>query len=769
MGTQNYTIRLLVTIFTCLGLVLCTPVPSVRAQAQTKSVVPNAQPSVDGDWPRGYETPSGGMIVVYQPQIANWENQKRMAAYAAVSFQAKDAKKFAMGTLKIEADTQVALDDRLVSFASMQIAEVNFPALRKEDTKEVVTEIMKAIPKEDRVIALDRVLAAIDKSQITPKNTEGIKADPPNVFFSTAPARLMLFDDEPIWSPIKGNSLRFAVNTNWDLFQDGEAGPFYLRDEDTWLKATDLKGTWTPAGKLPDSFLRLPDADWGDVKMALPGKTIPAGKAPAVFVCYEPAEMIVLDGTPKYKRVEGTGLLWVSNTESDIFRLGPTGPFYYLVTGRWFSATDPKGPWTFATPTLPNDFKNIPKEHPRSRVLASVPGTAEAMEAVLLAQVPQTARVNIKQVKAPEVVYQGKPQFQPIESTSLERAINTDKSIIKVGDLHFMCFQGVWFVAKSPDGPWVVATSVPKEIYTIPPGSPVYNVTYVTVADYDDDWAEFVCAAGYTGMMVAWGCAVWGTGYYYPPYVWHGGVYPIYYPHPVTYGCSAGYNPWTGRYGWAAGAYGPYGGVGAGAVYNPRTGTYARGGVAYGPYGAAGAAQAWNPRTGGYASTRQGVNPYRSWGSTYVQRGDDWASTKRYTSKVTGDTTRITRTDQGVAITHRGGPGDNAAIVRGEGGEIYAGKDGNIYHREDGHWQKYDGAGSAATRSAKAPARTVAQPIDRATTDQLDRDFRARAEGAQRTREFSRARSSGLLGGSRSGLGGDGLSRGGFGGGRGRR
>ncbi len=395
------------------------------------------------------------------------------------------------------------------------------------------------------------------------------------------------------------------------------------------------------------------------------------------------------------------------------------------------------------------------------------------METVLLAQIPQTARVNIKKVKAPEVVYQDKPQFEPIEKTSLQRAVNTDKDIIKVGDLYYMCFQGVWFMAKSPNGPWEVTTSVAKEIYTIPASSPAYPVTYVTVVDDNDDWAEFVCAAGYTGMMIAWGCAVWGTGYHYPPYVWHGGFCPIYYPRPVTYGCAAWYNPWTGRYGWAGGAYGPYGGVGAGAVYNPRTGTYARGGVAYGPHGAAGAARAWTPRTSTYASTRQGANPYGSWGSTYVQRGDDWASTKRYTNKVAGDTTRVTRTDLGTVITHRGGPGDNAAVVKGPGGDVYAGKDGNVYHKQDGNWQKYDSAGSTA-----AQTRAAAQPLDRSTTEQLDRDSMARTEGVQRTRDFSDYRSGGgasrdvgsfRSSGSRLRSGGGGGLGGGRGGGLGRR
>ena len=112
-------------------------------------------------------------------------------------------------------------------------------------------------------------------------------------------------------------------------------------------------------------------------------------------------------------------LLWAHNTDSDVFRLGKNGRVYYLVAGRWFSAPDFQGPWTFATPTLPADFARIPVEHARSRVLASVPGTPQAAEAVVLAQLPQTATVDRRQLKAPDVRYQGEPQFVRIESTAV--------------------------------------------------------------------------------------------------------------------------------------------------------------------------------------------------------------------------------------------------------------------------------------------------------------------------------------------------------------
>ena len=115
--------------------------------------------------------------------------------------------------------------------------------------------------------------------------------------------------------------------------------------------------------------------------------------------------------------------------------------------------------------------------------------------------------------------------------------------------------------------------------------------------------------------MVAWGCAVWGSGYYYPPYVWYGGGYPIYRPFYPTYGYSAWYNPWTGSYGRGAAVYGPYGGAGVGARYNPATGTYARGAAAWGPYGGAAVGSGYNARTGTYARGGVAAGPYGARGA----------------------------------------------------------------------------------------------------------------------------------------------------------
>jgi hypothetical protein len=302
---------------------------------------------------------------------------------------------------------------------------------------------------------------------------------------------------------------------------------------------------------------------------------------------------------------------------------------------------------------------------------------------------------------------------------------------------------------------------VPKQIYEIPVSSPSHTVTYVTVQESNDDAVVFATAMAFTGVMVAWGCAVWGTGYYYPPYVRYGG-YPIYYPHYPTYGYGAAYNPWTGAYSRGAVAYGPYGGAGVSQRYNPRTGTYSRGAAAYGPYGSRAAASAYNPRTGTVGATRQGSSVYGSWGQTGVRRGDDWATTKRYSSNVTGNTTRVTRTSDG---------------------DVYAGRDGNVYRKEGDGFQKYENGGwnnvdrptgserpqvqDRAGQGAEAGQRPATSGWDQNTAGQVQRDSAARAEGAQRTQDAGRVQSGATTrsgsyrpsGGGRAGAGGGGRRR----------
>ncbi len=121
--------------------------------------------------------------------------------------------------------------------------------------------------------------------------------------------------------------------------------------------------------------------------------------------------------------------------------------------------------------------------------------------------------------KAPEVAFQGDPQFEPIEQTTVQRAVNTDKDVFKVGDLYYMCYQGVWFVGKSATGPWEVAElGAAGDLPDSGQLSRESRDLRHRRGQRRRRGSRIAAAAGYTGMMVAWGCTVWGSGWYYPPY-----------------------------------------------------------------------------------------------------------------------------------------------------------------------------------------------------------------------------------------------------------
>ena len=55
--------------------------------APTPAAAPAELPPIDGGWPRMYTLASGGSILVYQPQVASWPNQKHIAGYSVVSYR----------------------------------------------------------------------------------------------------------------------------------------------------------------------------------------------------------------------------------------------------------------------------------------------------------------------------------------------------------------------------------------------------------------------------------------------------------------------------------------------------------------------------------------------------------------------------------------------------------------------------------------------------------------------------------------------------------
>ncbi len=682
-------------------------------------------------WPKTYSDSDGRILTLYQPQITGWKKFKRLSARAAIAYETPYDIKPTFGTMVLNAKTAVNIKSRQVKATEIKIKSLKLSGVGNEKVDTIKVSISDIFPSEGMIFSLDRLVANF-KRKLAVKYVN-VKSDPPPIFFSKDPAILINFNGKPIWSPIKGTKLQFAMNTNWDLFWDKADNTYYLRNSDVWMSAPALTGPWKAGPELPKAFKKLPDEDnWKEVKAHIPGRKLAPEAAPNVFVSYKPSELILLKGEPDLRLVNNTSLMWVTNTDSDLFFSIDDKLFYYLVSGRWFrcQSLSNNSKWEFVSDRLPQDFKRIPNNSPRARVRVSVPGTPEAESAVILAQIPQKATVEKGKLK-PVVTYIGKPQFQAIAGTSLAYAVNTSSDVIQFKNIFYLCQNGVWFMSKNPKGPWQLATQMPSEIYKMPPSSPKYHTTYVYIYDTGPSTVTYGYTSGYSNVYVSYGVAVYGSGWYYPPYSYYDPFYhpyPYYYHYPYSYGGSSFYNPHTGTYGNAGWAYGPYGGVGYGTAYNPATGTYARGSAAYGPYQGGRWVEAYNPQTNTYARSIQGTNYYESWGATGIRRDDQWVGTARY------------KNDQG-QVRKFAGSGGHSGFIGYDKNNLYAGKDGNVYRRNADGWQKYDNGNWNDTDKPiqREPSKQYQDGIKdkRAEGTSFDKDRLRKRQKSNRTQSLS--------------------------------
>ena len=631
----------------------------------------------------------GYTITWYEPQATDWKDYKELDGRMAVSITQPGKTTPVYGVVNLKADT---VADATVVVSNVQVASTNFPTLTADQQKKLDDYIRsKATDLGSRVLPLNTVVLSLQKSQTQTARQVKVNTTPPKIYYSQTPAILVLFDGDPLFGPIKGltGDLTFAFNTNWNVFKT--ANTYYLLNGSYWLQASSINGPWKAAASLPAIFKQLPDEDnWKDVRAALNATPPAGGKIPTVWVSTAQAEAIVVKGDPKAVAIANTSLSYIENTDAALFYDRSNKKYYYLTSGRWFATSDPStGPWVFVGNLLPADFAKIPADGPRGWVLASVPGTAQAASAIGAASVPREASVS-RTAATLDVTYAGEPQFKVIPGTSLEYAVNTSFDVLKVGETYYACDNGVWFTSGSATGPWTVADSVPKEVYSIPSDQPLYNDTYVNVESSDANTVTYSYTSGYEYNYPWYGGLYYGMGYWWGPWSGYYGGYPIYYPWPRTYVGGTYYNPATGGYARGFGVYGPYGGAKVAGGYNPATGNYWRGGAVYGPYGGAGRGTIYNPATGNY------WHGAAAWGPNgIVSRGQSGNINNRptpYGNRYGTSANTNAYKNWGNAATLRAAqnPGQ---FKPGYGGTVYAGKDGHVYRpTSGGGWQQYNNA-----------------------------------------------------------------------------
>lgn len=737
---------------------------SNRAKPAAQNV---RQRTTDAPWPREAEV-GDEKISLYQPQLDSWEGDE-IRAYAALALQNKQDRNIKYGVVWFTARTEVDKVNRQVMLDNFQITKVQFPTMSSKEAQ-YQTFLQEKLPGKTKIIALDRLETALVAAESADSRIHALPVnnDPPHVFFSTKPAQLVLIDGPVKFRDIGGTNLRLVLNSKSTIIVDDEKGKRYLSVMDGWMEAPDLEGPWTYAAKIPDDMMEITKAIHERQQASVPEGTKPPslkdankeGKLPVIYMSFEPAELLVTEGAPQYVPIPEAGLEYVKNTTASIFRDPDTSDYYILLAGRWFRSNSlERGPWRFVEgSSLARKFAKIPETSPKAGALASVPGTGPAKEALIANSIPQTATISRSEAHL-EVQYDGEPEFREIKGTDLQYAVNTATPVIRVEDKNYYAVENaVWFLAPSPRGAWVVATEVPEVIYTIPPSAPLHYITYVKVYRSTPDAVYVGYTPGYYGSVVSstTTTVVYGTGWYYPPYVgtyWYGAPYTYGVGVATTWSFDGGwsltfgvgysygygypyYYPWWGPWGYYGGCcWGPAWGYGYGGYAS--TNVYGRwGNTAFasthaawanpytGNYGAGSRAGFQNSQTGTMGVAGRGSNTNIYTGNSFAGRGAvGYNPNTGIVAGAGGGYAGNIYSGQGTA--GRGGFAYNtntgAGVAAGKN-NIYAGKDGTVYRydRQNGSWAQNSGNGWQA---ASRPQNLQQQQYARSTGQMRSQNF----------------------------------------------
>ena len=711
----------------------------------------------DEGWPRQFEK-KGWVLVIYQPQPESLKDIELKARMAISATKKKENLGPIFGSVWFTAKLDIDRDDRIVEIDKVKIDKVKLPNITPDQEKKLTEFLEDEIPDLDLEISLDRLLAAVDQTQFQQKSAEALKNDPPKIIVMTQPAILITIDGNPRTQKIKDTELERVYNTTFPIVYDPDDKEYFFYGTSVWFTTEDLiSGEWeyikSPPSEVEDLFKEKGGTQQAKPPAEASTVSVDELKKAKIVVATVPAELIVTIGEPNLAPIAGDELMYVTNTESDVFMDISLQKYFILLSGRWFSSPSLKeGPWTWVPPdSLPKVFAQITEQGPKGEVLAHVPGTPQATEAYYDAQMPQTAAIKRSEAKL-EVAYDGEPQFKPVEGTSMLYAVNTSSQVLCVSGQYFACDQGVWFVSPSAKGPWTVSDTRPAQVDSIPPASPVYNTKYVYVYESTPEVVYVGYTPAYMGCYPYGGVVVYGTGWYYPPYI---SPY-AYYPHPVTYGVSVHYNSYTGwsmgmswgvgfmamSAGWAGYGHGYSHGYNAGFWAGYHAGN--RPGGAYGPGG-------YNPRqpyNRGSAGTRPTTQPAGRPSTQPAGGARPSTQPARGSNNIYNRPENKNRTSPSTQPANRQAP----TTAQGKANNVYADKNGDVYRKSNDGWQQRQGNNWSNTnaRPSQQPStanRSTQQRPSNTGASSLDRDAQSRQRGQQRSQGYSG-------GGSRGGGGG---------------
>ncbi|MDP9173611.1 MAG: hypothetical protein M3O30_07070 [Planctomycetota bacterium] len=522
------------------------PDPQQNIPPQQYNPAPPVDPAAQSSrWPMQATASDGAQVTIFQPQLEDFQGDQ-IKARAAVAVIPANQTQQVFGAIWLQSRVETDRVNRTVRIVDVNVIKTQFPGEDPVAAPVLADAVRQVILAHPATLSLDQLLTMLETIQKQNVQAAALQSDPPKIVFMDHPAMKVQFDGTPRLAQVKDTNLYQAVNTPFFVVLDPDTKRYYLKGAGRWFEAPDPIGPYQISGQVPGGVSKLAESTgYQDPQQPISDDQ---ARGLEIVTATEPTEVVWTEGEPQLSTIAGTSLLYVTNTDADVFMSIDNQQVYVLLSGRWYSASSRHGPWiNVPADRLPDDFKHIPPNSEKGDVLAHIPGTSAAQDAIADTAIPQTAAIDRHQYDQPPVEYDGDPNFQPIEGTQLTYAVNTAGSVIGDNGQYYCCYHAAWYQCDSPRGNWQICTRVPEEVYAIPPSCPLYPVTYCHVYGYTPDVCYVGYTPGYTGCYVHDGVVIYGTGYRYHP--WEGERF--YVPRPLTFGYGAHYNTYSGHWGFS--------------------------------------------------------------------------------------------------------------------------------------------------------------------------------------------------------------------------
>jgi hypothetical protein len=193
---------------------------------------------------------------------------------------------------------------------------------------------------------------------------------------------------------------------------------------------------------------------------------------PDIVYATRPTVLIVIDGDPILKDVEGTSIKSVVNTPYFIVQDKSAMIWYLKGRESWYTGGDVLGPWSAMKSSKP-------------------PQAVVELAAKTVSTPPDSVKTDTEVVVVPEIVVRtrpaeviqtdGEPRLEPVKGTNLLYVNNSEDDIILDIDTqqYYVLIAGRWYTTKSlAGGPWAYCPGdqLPKDFPDIPVESDLADV-----------------------------------------------------------------------------------------------------------------------------------------------------------------------------------------------------------------------------------------------------------------------------------------------------